>query len=352
MRGRAVVAAAALLVGGTVATAGTASAAECLQQPVQARYDQLGGAAGKLGGTAGCEQPTATGSFATFRNGAIYFSPGSGAWDVSGSFRDLWASTGWENGFLHYPTSGENPAGAGGVYQQYQGGTLYWSPSTGAHSVSGAFAQLFGSLGWENGFLGYPTSQEVPIRGGVFQLFQGGVAYWSPATGAHTVSGSFRDLYGRFGFENGCLGYPATQELPSVASGVYQRFQGGTAYWSPTTGAHALCGDLLAAYGSTGYEGGSLGYPTSDEYAIAGGRRVDFQGGYVEWSSATGARVNQQIAAAPTPPVTTPPSTGVYYANCTAVWNAIGRPIRSGEPGYRPGLDSDHDGVGCENDPR
>ncbi|WP_432510145.1 excalibur calcium-binding domain-containing protein [Kineococcus sp. SYSU DK001] len=347
MRGRAVVTVLALLAGGAVATAGAASAADCLQRPVQARYDQLGGATGKLGAVTACEQPTRTGSFAAFERGAVYSSPTTGAWDVSGSFHGLWAGTGWENGFLGYPVSGEDPSAAGGVYQNYQGGTLYWSPPTGAHSVSGAFHGLYGSLGYERGFLGYPASQEVPIRGGVLQRFQGGTAYWSPSTGAHTVSGAFLGLYGRLGWEDGCLGYPATQELPSTGSGAYQRFQGGTAYWSPSTGAHALCGVFLDAYGSTGWENGSLGYPTSDEYAIPGGRRVDFQRGYVEWSAATGTRVNQPIA---TPPAT-PPS-GVHYQNCTAVWNALGRPIHRGEPGFRDALDRDRDGVGCEEDPR
>lgn len=345
------------LGGSLVAGTGSAAAADCVQGAIATRYAQLGGTPGPLGAVTGCETPTADGQgrFSTFQRGAIYWSQASGAWDVSGSFRDLWAGSGWENGFLHYPVSGE-VATRGGVFQNYQGGTLYWSAASAAHSVSGAFLQLYGSLGYENGFLGFPTSQEVPVRdGGVFQLFQGGVAYWSPSTGAHTVSGSFRDLYAAYGYENGCLGYPRSQELPSRDGGVYQQFQGGVAYWSPTTGAHALCGNLLSAYGSQGYENGALGYPTSDEYGISGGRRVDFQRGYIEWSPATGARVNQPVVTpvvvppTPTPTTpTTPPATGVYYANCTAARNAGAAPIYRGEPGYRPALDRDGDGIACE----
>ncbi|AMO91836.1 excalibur calcium-binding domain protein [Corynebacterium simulans] len=40
------------------------------------------------------------------------------------------------------------------------------------------------------------------------------------------------------------------------------------------------------------------------------------------------------------------------YANCTAVWNSIGRPIRSGDPGFMSKFDRDGDGVGCERDAR
>ncbi|WP_432564965.1 excalibur calcium-binding domain-containing protein [Kineococcus sp. SYSU DK003] len=331
--------------GSSVATAGTAAADDCVKGAIAGRYAQLGGAGGKLGAPTSCELPTSSGRFTTFEHGAVYWSPASGAWDVSGSFRDLWASTGWENGFLRYPTSGENPIAAGGVHQNYQGGTLYWSPSSGAHSVSGAFLQLYASTGYENGFLGYPLTQENPARGGMYQRFQGGVAYWSPSTGAHTVSGSFLELYGRLGFEDGCLGFPATQELPSAGGGVYQRFQGGVAYWSPATGAHALCnGPILDAYGTTGWEGGSLGYPTSEEHAIAGGRRVDFQRGFVEWSAGTGARVNGSIAAVPTTP-----APGVHYANCDAARAAGAAPVHRGEPGYRAALDRDGDGIACES---
>ncbi|MEU4597659.1 excalibur calcium-binding domain-containing protein [Nocardia sp. NPDC023988] len=66
---------------------------------------------------------------------------------------------------------------------------------------------------------------------------------------------------------------------------------------------------------------------------------------------------------APPPPATTPyvpPPTvdlprpeapspaGVYYKNCTAARAAGAAPILRGEPGYRPGLDGNSDGVACE----
>ena len=58
-------------------------------------------------------------------------------------------------------------------------------------------------------------------------------------------------------------------------------------------------------------------------------------------------------AASPAPAVAPPAPARVYYENCTAVWNAIGRPLLAGEPGYEaPRLDRDRDGVACESDPR
>jgi endonuclease YncB( thermonuclease family) len=54
-------------------------------------------------------------------------------------------------------------------------------------------------------------------------------------------------------------------------------------------------------------------------------------------------------AAAPTGPATTAaPSGSVYYANCAAARAAGAAPLHTGDPGYRAGLDRDHDGVACE----
>jgi hypothetical protein len=51
----------------------------------------------------------------------------------------------------------------------------------------------------------------------------------------------------------------------------------------------------------------------------------------------------------PAKPPTTPGSSGsVYYANCTAARAAGAAPIYAGQPGYRSGLDRDHDGIACE----
>ncbi|WP_083316694.1 MULTISPECIES: excalibur calcium-binding domain-containing protein [unclassified Corynebacterium] len=63
---------------------------------------------------------------------------------------------------------------------------------------------------------------------------------------------------------------------------------------------------------------------------------------------------------APTPapkPVQRPepapaPAPSRAYPNCRAVWNDLGRPIRSNDPGYGSHLDRDGDGIGCEKRPK
>lgn len=44
----------------------------------------------------------------------------------------------------------------------------------------------------------------------------------------------------------------------------------------------------------------------------------------------------------------TPARSAVYYANCSEARAAGAAPIRRGEPGYRPALDRDNDGIACE----
>ncbi|MFI5956699.1 excalibur calcium-binding domain-containing protein [Cryptosporangium sp. NPDC051539] len=48
----------------------------------------------------------------------------------------------------------------------------------------------------------------------------------------------------------------------------------------------------------------------------------------------------------PKPRTSAPPA--VYYQNCDAVRAAGADPIHRGDPGYRPALDRDGDGIGCE----
>jgi len=45
-------------------------------------------------------------------------------------------------------------------------------------------------------------------------------------------------------------------------------------------------------------------------------------------------------------------ATGKDLADCTAVWDALGRAITTSDPGFSDSFDGDGDGLGCEKDPR
>ncbi|MFD0485576.1 GDSL-type esterase/lipase family protein [Kineococcus sp. GCM10028916] len=208
---------------------------------------------------------------------------------VTGDFGQTYAAVGGRSSALGTCTGNEAPVNGGGAAQPFQNGSLYRSPATGAHTLYGAIRGQYASAGWENSPLGFPTTDEFEVRGGRGQHFQGGSIYWSPATGAHDVAGAIREEWAVLGWENSPLGFPLTSEVPLPRDGGrLQRFSGGVVYWTARTGARTVRGAILSAWADTGYEGGRLGYPTSDEYDVAGGRRSDFQFGSITWDAATG----------------------------------------------------------------
>ena len=244
--------------------------------------------------------PDGAGRYNHFSNTAsIYWTQNTGAHAVSGPIRDKWAARGWERG-LGYPTTDQNTTrdGAGRYNHFTNNASIYWTQNTGAHAIGGAIRDTWSALGWEAGPLAYPTTDESVTPDGVgrynhFTGSGGGSVYWTPSTGAHAIYGAIRARWSALGWETGPLGYPTTNEsVTPDGVGRYNHFTGsggGSIYWTPGTGAHAIYGAIRGQWSVMGWETSWLGYPTSDEYAVAGGRRSDFQGGYIVWTPATGA---------------------------------------------------------------
>ena len=223
------------------------------------------------------------GAYQHFTGGSIYFHPSTGAHRVTGGIRNMWEAQGWERGQMGYPTGEETATANGGVYQTFQGGTAYWHPRTGSYYVHGAMLGAYGRAGYEWGRFGYPTSNETPsANGGVFQIFQGGTAYWHPGSDSYFVHDAIMGTYAYYNWERGELGYPLTDETASANGGVYQIFQGGTVYWSARTGSHAVPLSMLDLYGQHGFERGHLGYPTSEPYWDGNRQKQNFEHGVLE----------------------------------------------------------------------
>jgi uncharacterized protein with LGFP repeats len=77
----------------------------------------------------------------------------------------------------------------GGCFQTFQNGSVYSSPSTGAHVVWGAILQRWAAQGWETGPVGYPTADEACDAAGCSQTFQRGIIRWSPLVGTWLTTG-------------------------------------------------------------------------------------------------------------------------------------------------------------------
>ena len=155
-----------------------------------------------------------------------------------------------------------------GKFEVYDYGSIYWTPTTGAHEVHGAIRDKWASMGYERSLLGYPVTDEMKTPDGIgrFNAFQYGSIYWTPTTGAHEVHGDIKNKWAVFGYETSFLGYPTTDETGAKdGNGRLNEFQNGSIYWTSITGAHEIHGTIREKWASMGYEGSSLGYPISDE---------------------------------------------------------------------------------------
>ncbi|WP_346960739.1 choice-of-anchor D domain-containing protein [uncultured Arthrobacter sp.] len=150
--------------------------------------------------------------------------------------------------------------------------------------------------------LGRSLTLEYPVAGGKCQDYVRGVICWSPATGAHVVTGGIYDRYKALGGAAGVLRFPTTDEKVTPDTvGRYNHFSGGggggsSIYWSPKTGAHAVMGGIRSRWAALGWEKGKLGYPVTDEMVTPDriGRYNHFSGGggsgsSIYWSPKTGA---------------------------------------------------------------
>jgi hypothetical protein len=189
----------------------------------------------------------------------------------------------------------EYPVGAGKC-QDYTKGVICWSPSTGAHWVAGAIYARYKAAGGAAGVLGFPTTDQLttPDTIGRYEHFagSGGASiYWTPSTGAHLITGAVRAKWSALGRERGLLGYPTSDETRTPDGvGRYSHFTGSggaSIYWSAKTGSHYVLGAIRAKWTALGRERGRLGYPTRDEYAVSVGRASDFQHGRLTWNSST-----------------------------------------------------------------
>ena len=185
---------------------------------------------------------TDDGCFQRFEKGSVHWSKASGAHftKANSGVQNAWKRYSYERGRLGYPTGEEFALkdAAGAVAQHFQGGTVVWSSATAGRPLVGAVGRKWKALGWERSQLRLPRTDEkcTLTRGGCYQQFQGGSIHWTAKTGAHETRGAIQRAWGTQKWENGRLGYPTTDEFKS-GSTIRQNFEGGYITWSSTDGA-------------------------------------------------------------------------------------------------------------------
>jgi len=91
-----------------------------------------------------------------------------------GAIHARWEAMGGMASVLGGPTSPETIGANGSRYVTFEKGAIYWSPETGAQPLTGAIYAVWGSLGFERGLLGLPTSAEIHEPQWIVQNFQHG----------------------------------------------------------------------------------------------------------------------------------------------------------------------------------
>jgi len=209
--------------------------------------------------------------------------------NVCGEIKAKYDSLGGPGSFLNYPTSGNiiNP-GNTGERVTFVNGPIYWSSAGGAHPVVNSILNRWGVHGYEAGWLGYPTTDEIVHADGVGrrQEFQNGAVYvaFSNAIGSAIKNGPIRDKWNSVGAETpgSLLGYITGDEIPLPdGQGRMARFERGVIYSHPTFGAHPVTGNILNHWTSVGYEQSSYGYPKGDAIVQSGVTKQEFQNGWI-----------------------------------------------------------------------
>ena len=190
----------------------------------------------------------------------------------------------------HHPgTDSPDGCGSNSVYD------VRWTIREQSAQIGQAITAKWNSLGGAGGLLGNPQTSETTCPDGVghFVHFDGGSIYWTPQTGAFSVHGAILAKWASLGWERcAFLGYPVTDETGCPDNvGRFNHFQNGSIYWTPQTGAFSIHGDIRAKWASLGWERSPLGYPVSDEHDEAGGRGNEFQHGRILWQPGKGAWV-------------------------------------------------------------
>ncbi len=163
------------------AVGGQSTSVSSVPNPITVRYQQLGGSSSYLGAPVDAIHVVPGGQAQTFQYGMLLSSAATGVHEVHGAIYATYRAYGGPSGPLGLPLSDETTTPDRiGRFNHFSGsgGSIYWSPSAGAHEVQGMIRARWASVGWERSRLGYPVSNEYAIKGGRRSDFVGGAITW------------------------------------------------------------------------------------------------------------------------------------------------------------------------------
>ena len=210
--------------------------------------------------------------------------PGTDATHIELKYQD----TGLVGSVLGSPVAREQGTVRGGRRRRYDNGLITWHPDFGAHAVHGPVFKRYQAMRTESGLLGYPLTDHQPVGdgNGVSVRFENGSIYRHPRTGARSVLARSDVRYRAVGGPRGVLGYPVshTRRGDAEGRGYVTDFQRGAIYVSSATKPIDVRGPILNLFRTRGGPLASgLGYPmyAAGKATPDGGLKQRFETGMI-----------------------------------------------------------------------
>jgi uncharacterized protein with LGFP repeats len=248
----------------------------------------------------GLTQRGTTGFRIDYASGSVYWNSRSGSGTVTSSFKPYFDENGGLPSLLGFPIGPEteaadSSAGTSGTFQRFEstwdyggelaerlgvacGATVYQSKEHGTYMTRGGIGEYYELSGGTEGPLGFPISEEFPISNGsklegVHQDFEGGIVFWSESTGAACIKG---EILAHALLMSDIIGFPRADEerasnSPVGTTGVFQRFsplggwRGETVVYScEPHGVRLVSGMINQRFEAEGGPAGPFGFPIGD----------------------------------------------------------------------------------------
>jgi uncharacterized protein with LGFP repeats len=233
--------------------------------------------------------------------------------DADNAITAAWKDAGGDNSELG-AKQGECYVAGQGFAQDFVHGKMFFTPTTGPRSMTGAILDKYEALGGPVASdLGFPTMNEArglagpDSRVSTFSASDKPLIYWTAEHGAFVVRGAINAAWDKLGSSGGVLGVPVGDETYDGELAT-QAFSGGRVSWDRLTKAFTTVPPDLAskltdlqvpidptaainmAWRAAGGPSGPLGAKQGDPSPVGGDGLVqNFAGGKVFFSPATGA---------------------------------------------------------------
>ena len=159
--------------------------------------------------------------------------------------------------------------------------------------ASDAINQAWEAAGGSGSGVGGKDGDVFEVGDGYGQKFSDGKIFFTPTTGAHLVYGDILDKYESLGGPaDSDLGFPNIDTVaglvgPKSRVNTFSASDKPAIFWTPTTGAWSVRGALNAAWDKLGGSAGTLGVPVEDERYDGDVVSQKFSGGQLSWNRAT-----------------------------------------------------------------